>query len=308
VLVVYALTDTVVLTTFLRTTTIPFGQSPFTSTFTDPKSAAITKVIGTTSTGIATTSPTSSSSSSNSTFTETFTSSGLPTAGKVGIGVAIPLLCILLALGVLWYLRRRKKTQPISSVEPEKDDGGLPEPTTTLQELAEPGLREKIGSRGGIHVEAGGTPIHEIHSSQRRTKHELSANLADNPSELYDAPSSAYHELTASHVQPHRSLSPPFPPAPSPIAVPRKPVALAERRPSSSPRSWENPASSELKPPQQVALDEGNEAAELARLEEEVARVKLKRQRLQQLQALEAQEEELERSIQEKKKGGSSKH
>jgi hypothetical protein len=63
-----------------------------------------------------------------------------------------------------------------------------------------------------------------------------------------------------------------------------------------------------LKPPQQVVLDEGNEAAELAWLEEEVARVKLKRQRLQQLQVLEAQEEELERSIREKKKGGSSRH
>jgi hypothetical protein len=308
VLVVHALTDTVVLTTFLRTTTIPSGQSPFTSTFTDPKSAAITEVIGTTGTGIATTSPTSSSSSLNSTFMESFTSSGLATAGKVGIGVAIPLLCILLALGVLWYLQRRKKTRPISSLEPEKDDGGLPEPTTTLQELAEPGSREKIGPRGDIQVEAGGTPIHEIHSSQRITKHELSANLADNPSELYDTPSGAHHELTASHVQPPRSLSPAFPPASSPIAVPRKPVAPAERSPPSFPRSWENPASSEVKPPQQVALDEGNEAAELARLEEEVARVKLKRQRLQQLQALEAQEEELERSIQEKKKGGSSRH
>jgi hypothetical protein len=136
----------------------------------------------------------------------------------------------------------------------------------------------------------------------------MSSLLADNPSELYDTPSSAHHELTASHVQPPRSLSPAFPPASSPIAVPRKPVAPAERSPSSFPRSWENPASSEVKPPQQVALDEGNEAAELARLEEEVARVKLKRQRLQQLQALEAQEEELERSIQEKKKGGSSRH
>jgi capsule polysaccharide export protein KpsE/RkpR len=54
--------------------------------------------------------------------------------------------------------------------------------------------------------------------------------------------------------------------------------------------------------PEQVAEDE-----ELAALEAEVTRVKQQRERLEQLQALEAREEQLKRSILERKKGGGSK-
>jgi hypothetical protein len=303
VLVVYAVTDTVVLTTFLKTTTIPSGESPFTSTFTDPNSAAITEIIGITTTSTATTSSTFSSTALTSVATAGSGSKSLSTGGKIGIGIAIPLLLIILVLATVWYVRRRKKNPLVSSIEPEKDDGGLPEPTTNVQELAE---REKMRPNARTQLEADGSPIHEMHSSHRPSRHELSSNTPGIRSELHDRPLNVSYELTTSPAQQHRALAPSSPLITSPTAVPRKPIPSGEQSTSSLPQPWENPADSELTRSQQVDLDEEGEAAELARLEAEVARVRQKRERLQQLQALETREEELERSIQEKR-GGPSK-
>ncbi|KAE8453332.1 hypothetical protein EG329_011400 [Mollisiaceae sp. DMI_Dod_QoI] len=303
VLVVDAVTDTVVLTTFLTTTIIPSGQNPFTSTFTDPNSAAITEIIGVTTTSTAETTSTSSSTAPTSIATGGSSSKGLSTGSKIGIGIAIPLFVILLALAIVWYIRRRKKNGLVSSIEPEQNDGGLPEPTTNIQELAE---TEKITPNVRTQLEADGSPVHELDSSHRPSRHELSSNTAIIRTELHDSPSDVSHELSTSPVQQHKAVSASSPLATSPKAVPSQPIASEEQSASSFPQPWENPVDSEFGQSQQTGLDEESEAAELARLEEEVARVRQKRERLQELQALETREEELERSIQEKKNRGPS--
>lgn len=290
--VVIAESDTIVLRTFSTTTTVSSGQTAFTSTFTDPQSAAITNVVGVTRSSLSvttiTTPPSSSTSQGISPPTGEPTSNGLSTGVKIGIAVPIVVI-ILLALGVLWYFRRRRKHASTSTVEQEKKEGGLRDHTSTVQELGE----SEYGPKGGAQ-EVDGAPIHEMHASQGR------AGLV----ELHENPSSTPLELTASPIQQHRSVSP--------KSLSRKPVAPMEAKSSSSEAPWENTAVEEFQPPQRVVdemVGQGTEAddAELARLQAEVAGVKQKRERLQKLEALEAREEELERTIRERTKGGGSK-
>ncbi|KAF8853691.1 hypothetical protein BDZ45DRAFT_677497 [Acephala macrosclerotiorum] len=312
VTVVDYISDTQVLTSFFQTTTLSPGIAPFTSTFTDPKSAAITVVRGviSSSTTGSTSSPSSSSSSSllgpspsppttdsNPKPTATSSSSGLSTGAKVGIGVSIPMLCVLLALGILLFLRRRKRQKKISvsTMMPEKNDGGLPELTSTLH--------------NSKAQEVGGIPIHEMHADAGRAGPH--GDYTNPPSELHDNQTNPSHELHSNQTTPSHELTTTpmhqdrFPP---PSSVAKEPVAITS--PSSSfPPPWENSSNNEFTPPHPIEdqIDQDNEAAELARLREEMARVKQRKERLQQLQDLEAREEELERSIQQRTKGGSSK-
>jgi hypothetical protein len=159
------------------------------------------------------------------------------------------------------------------------------------------------------HVEAGGVPIHEMNASQQRPdpngnptygSQELNANQ-----QRYEANSNPVyqsHELTAENPQQQA----PSPGSPTPS---RKPVPQAGAPTSSFPPPWDRNGIAPYEQdrnmgpsPEQVAEDE-----ELAALEAEVTRVKQQRERLEQLQALEAREEELKRSILERKKGGGSK-
>lgn len=178
---------------------------------------------------------------------------------------------------------------------PEKNDGGLPELTSTLH--------------NSKAQEVGGIPIHEMHADAGRAGPH--GDYTNPPSELHDNQTNPSHELHSNQTTPSHELTTTpmhqdrFPP---PSSVAKEPVAITS--PSSSfPPPWENSSNNEFTPPHPIEdqIDQDNEAAELARLREEMARVKQRKERLQQLQDLEAREEELERSIQQRTKGGSSK-
>ncbi|KAF8847426.1 hypothetical protein BDZ45DRAFT_754918 [Acephala macrosclerotiorum] len=153
--VVYYTQDTVVLTTFLVTTTISSGDAPYTSMSTDKKSAAITEVFGvnatlkslgpslslpaSTSSSPGSPGPTSSPNTSpNSSPPNAPSAGGLSSAAKIAIGVAIPL----------------------TGLPPQKTDGGrLPELASTITVLEEP--KEHPPSYHGLHMEPGGAAIAE---------------------------------------------------------------------------------------------------------------------------------------------------
>ena len=193
---VYYAQDTQVLTTFFVTTTIPAGAVPYTSIFTDAKSAAITEVIGVTAASTPTGAPISP-----------VPSSGLSSGAKIGIGVAIPLVFIGLSIiAILFFLRHRKVGQ--QAERPERHDGGLPEPTSTISILKESG--DHPPSYQSPQVEVGGAPIAEMHQDQQplgmvgkpeSTSHELNADEQKPPLDGNPAPPS--HELT-SDQQPMR--------------------------------------------------------------------------------------------------------
>jgi len=308
------ITDTDVLTTFFTTTTIPSGQTPYTSIFTDQSSAAITQVIGAT----AESSPGSSSPST----------SGLSSGAKIGIGVTIPLAFIAFAgVGLLWFFRRRRNNRGFEFGAPETHDERLPEPTSTIAALEEP--KDHPPSYHGLHVEAGGTPISEMNQHQHPTtvvaspepaSHELNAVAGEQrhyPSQELSSDQQR-HEASGNpvytgHELPTQPMTPSPTPA-SPVSSPtRKPVPTTAASPgpssSSFPPPWGPSGAAEYERglhigPAEAAIAEDQELREL---EEEVARVKMQKQRLQELQALEAREDELRRSIAERKKMGAKK-
>jgi hypothetical protein len=83
----------------------------------------------------------------------------------------------------------------------------------------------------------------------------------------------------------------------------------AQAATSSFPQPWDSSGAAEYE--QQLnkgpSQDDAFEDAELAQLEADVARVKQRGERLEELQALDAREEELKRSILERKNRGASK-
>jgi hypothetical protein len=278
--------------TSISTTTVPSGGAGYTSTFTANKSAAITEVIGVISGG-STTLGAATQSSTQSSPPTTQPSSDLSTGAKAGIGVAVPLVFILFALSLFWYFRRRKNNRA-SSEGQETHDGGLPEPLSTISEIASPKAPPPSYSGGANNaVEAGGIPIHEMKdTSEQRYK------ASSNP--LYSS-----HELTAEPAQPR---SPPTA-SPRSATTSRKPLPQAQAMTSSFPQPWDSSGAAEYE--QQLnkgpSQEDAAEDAELAQLEAEVARVKQRRERLEELQELEAREEELKRTIQERKNRGGAK-
>ncbi|KAE9370981.1 hypothetical protein N431DRAFT_412782 [Stipitochalara longipes BDJ] len=277
VMVIEYVTDTNVLTTFFTTTTIPLGQAPYTSTFTDQSSAAVTEVIGV-------------NTGSNS-------SSGLASGTKIGIGVAIPLAFVALAGVLFWFLRRRKNSQVAQSGAPETYDSGLPEPTSNGATLEEHKSNLPAPTSHELNAIAGEQrhyPSQELSSDQQR--YEASGN-----------PIYAGHELP---TQPMTPSPAPASPASSPT---RKPVALSAPSPGPSSSAftppWDSSGAAEYEKDLNIGPAEAAvaEDQELKELEEEVARVKMQKQRLQELQALEAREDELKRSIAERKKMGAKK-
>jgi hypothetical protein len=289
--VVFAVLATSISATFFVTTTVPSGSSGYTSTFTANKSAAITEVIGVTSGGSATLGVATESSTPSSSPTAQ-PSSGLSTGAQASIGVAVPLVFILFALGLFWYFRRRKNNRASSDpqLEHQTHDGGLPESINTISELASP-KAPPLSYPGGANsaIEAGGVPIHEMKDTSEH-RYEAKSNS------LYPT-----HGLTAEATQPG---SPPTASPRSPTTS-RKPLPQAQATTSSFPRPWDSSGAAEYE--QQLnkgpSQEDAAEDAELAQLEAEVVRVKQGRERLEKLQALKAREEELKRTPGEEKSG-----
>jgi hypothetical protein len=278
--VVYAAPDTSIPTTHYITTTIPSGQAEYTSFFTDTKSAVITEVIAVTSGGtpqpISPTTPNSSGSQPQSQG-----SSGLSSEAKIGIAVTVPIVFILLILALIFFLRKRKKL-PI----PEHQEGynRLAEPITNISEL-KGNTPSFPGEKKDLHVEAEGVLVHE-----------MSATVAEPRCKADGNPRiKMQRELATTPAQ-----AQPLPQQMAPVS--------ASNATSVFPLPWNNAAAAEYEHPQQLNQNQGVaiEDPEIAQLEEEAARMKKKRERLQEMQELEEREEEIRRSIWERKKAAAS--
>ena len=156
--------------------------------------------------------------------------------------------------------------------------------------------------------EAGGAPIHEMNNDQEQydghgnplpSSHELNA---EQQHDERDGNRYAGHELTADPPQDRGAPK-------SASVVGRKAVSTPEPGTASFPAPWDSTGAAAYEQQLNIGPIEAAAAedAELAQLEKEVANVRRKKERIQELQMLEAKEEELRRSISERKKLAASK-
>ena len=292
--------------TVLITTTIPSNEVAYTSSFTNSASAILTEIIAIPAdqTSAPTTSgntlATTSSTGSNPTNTSATPSpSGLSTGAKIGIGVAVPLVVIALLAGfLLWWFKYRNSQAPVL---PEIDDGGLPESTgpgwvSGTKPVSQP-LPAYRGADAQRKVESGGVPIHELSfTSGAGAGAQTQYATRGGRQEMSAVPASTRHEMgvqspvLASAAVAENSVSPVVPPvAQSSIAPP-----------------WERTAEEEFAygGPASVSLPKTQEELEVERMEQEMAQVKLRKQRLLDVQALEQKEEALKRAIESKRNMG----
>jgi hypothetical protein len=232
-------------------------------------------------------------------------SGGLSSGAKIGIGVAIPLVAIILGLACLWYFRRRRRNQsPVSGEQQaEKYDGGLPEPISTIDELPKalpPSYQLRVGEFGRVPVEAGGTPIHEMNQGFGE-----GGRGGNRVHEHNDGTTGGgqRHELGAVESQRNESSSP-----------------QPSTHTSSFPPPWDSNEGYSCTPSQSYSPQVGtaeigteqrsanvDEDVELRQMEEEMAQVRQRRERLQSMQELEAREEALKKAIEERRRAVASR-
>lgn len=219
-------------------------------------------------------------------------SSGLSTGAKIGIGVAVPLVVILLAIGAFIFFRRRKR-----SVQAQTDDGGLPEHVSNIAELKDnsqpPGYHQNP-------AEAGGNPIHEMNDNHSRG---YAQEVAASPIHELNSDATNSRQLSPANTPRDESLG--TSPKSEIAAVGRKPVATPPLPKSSVPAPWEN--SGEIPYPA-PSLDPAhvtqNDDVDLKEMQEEIVMIRERKERLRSLQALDEREEQLKRKIEERKKSG----
>lgn len=272
--------DSGILETSRITSTLPTGASAFTSTFINPDAQAETIVVGVSAT------KTTSGKSASTNSKHTLSPGGLSSGTKIGIGVSVPLVVLaLLSIGIFLFMRRQKQRKlagPNSGIpeEQEKDDGGLPENVNSIPEL--PKHPSYVG------LAAGPNSIHELTANETNTHEPRAAEIQGTPRHEIDESAEPRRELSASPALPH-------------AAIARKPVS-----PSAVPAPWEDQGYEAYQNPMSEPV-RTVEDLEIQRLEEEMAQIKLRKERLQSLQLLEEREEELKKEIEQKrKKGGPS--
>jgi hypothetical protein len=197
----------------------------------------------------------------------------------------------LLAGFLLWWFKYRNSQAPVLR---ETDDGGLPEPTgpgwvsgTKPVSQPPPAYRGPDAQR---RVESGGVPIHELSST-------LEAGAG---AQTQYATRGGRQEMR--HEMGVKS------PVLASTAVAEKPlssVALPVAQSSVAP-PWERIEGEEFAygGPVSVSSPKTPEELEVERMEQEMAQVKLRKQRLLDVQALEQREEELKRAIESKRNTG----
>lgn len=204
----------------------------------------------------------------------------------------------LLAGFLLWWFKYRKRQTPVVR---ETDDSGLPEPTgpgwvsgTKTVPQPPPAYRGPDVQR---KVESGGVPIHELSSTfgagaGAQTQHATRGGRQ----EMSAIPASTRHEMgVKSPVLASAAM------AKNPLAPVVPPVAQSSVAPP-----WETTAEEEFAygGPASVSSPKTQEELEVERMEQEMAQVKLRKQRLLDVQALEQKEEELKRAIESKRNMG----
>jgi hypothetical protein len=188
-----------------------FGNGAFlapTTTLPVYQSTGIYSILGSPTTFVgpptASTTHSSPTGSTPTTTPTTNTSAGLSTGSKIGIGIAIPLIAvIILAASSIWYIRRRHYNTKASS-DTERLGG-----FKSLFSIFEKDEDKKVLTELEVPApEADGNPIHESDNSAQKPRYELS-----------DGAATASHELSASPAQGHAAAS-------SLMKTKKKPVSL----------------------------------------------------------------------------------
>ncbi|KAH6721890.1 hypothetical protein BKA61DRAFT_729329 [Leptodontidium sp. MPI-SDFR-AT-0119] len=231
------------------------------------------------SSGAKTSTAIGTSSSNITTGKATFNAkpTGLSSGAKIGLGVAIPLVALAIILGAFLFFRRRRRRA--SAEIQETHDGGLPEHISAIPKAEKlppqyPGYFSELG--GSIRV-----PVHKMDQSHTPAIGSDLHKLNNDPASQRYEMNSDGTRATGYPTQRH------FPPPP-----------LADDNPETSARG--DPISTSFPPP----WEDTHEDTELRELESEMAQIRDKKERLQQLQALESREEELRRTIEEKRRAG----
>lgn len=286
-------TDTSI-STFFSTTTLPPGAAAYTSVVTAQNLPAVTNIIGVTQ---------------KSTNT-------VASGAKAGIGVGVALVVILLAMGFAWFIIvHRRKTRRVASaeMEREKNNGGAPEHISTLDELANnlksPGSNYK--SPGGImSQELSGIQMHTgpnelpASSSMAIQRYELQeSSAASQRAELGPGDRSQVQDSSERDLQSHiqrKAVSPGFVPFPPPWAT--SPHQGNDGRPE---QYGEGQSEEETRNivADEIIVEPDEHDPELRRLEQEMAKVQVEKERLQRLQDLETREEDLKKIIEQRRRG-----
>lgn len=284
--VVYVWLEGASITTLVSTTTVAPWESPFTSTVTAKDSPIATRVIGVPYTA----SPTSATPTSSSTVTQTSSAtpapSGLSLGVKVGLGVSLPLAIVGIAIGIFIYLRKRKSPRH-DIVEPqETHDGGLPEHVSDISKVdlskfpQDPNGFRQVHELG--HDEESDMTrrvVHEL-SNETASRHEMNAGDTPGGGTLADTArgdgSTASTAVSKSHTG--RQGVPPV-------------TRSAHTEQSTHPSPNHNTLNMEV-----------NE--EVRAMQQEMAHIQARKEQLQRLQALEAREEELKKTIEQKRGRG----
>lgn len=233
-------------------------------------------------------------------------SGGLPSSAKIGIGVAVPLAVIAIAILIVLYRRRsRNSRQANESHIQEQDDGGLPEHIPTIVQIKNdpsqyPQGPDDYGQKGlgdivSVHEldqhPAAGTPGGNFHEFDNHNpasiRHELNAD-ARSPVNLPIQPTSTNLDGGALAVPTSSTFASPW----------ETGERYTSTQPAEFPISTEQPASGATRFPDSAPTKEDEE---LRQLENEMAQIRERKERLQQLQALESREEELRRTIEERR-------
>ena len=219
------------------------------------------------------TSTAAAETSNNSTAT-TSPQSGLTTGAKAGIGVAVPIGVILILIA-LWLLRRHKRRS--SAVDKQVPSAVVPE--TSLPEIDGNALNEVDGQSAvppNRVYELGGNSIRR-RPSDRPLLVASEKNKSESKEEKTGSKTQEVVEMRASADYERKQTGPTRVAEAGNVT----PLPLDATRETFIPESGSRPYD-------EMGLDD---------LEEEMARLRRKKERLQHLQSLEEQEEELRRQI-----------
>ncbi|KAH9220699.1 hypothetical protein DL95DRAFT_455974 [Leptodontidium sp. 2 PMI_412] len=262
------------------------------------------------SSGAKTSTAIGTSSSNITTGKATFNAkpTGLSSGAKIGLGVAIPLVALAIILGAFLFFRRRRRRA--SAEIQETHDGGLPEHISAIPKAEKlppqyPGYFSELG--GSIRV-----PVHKMDQSHTPAIGSDLHKLNNDPASQRYEMNSDGTRATGYPTQRH------FPPPPLADDNPET-SARGDPISTSFPPPWEDthgyPSHSSSVPIESESAPQMSnnpvhnspnivEDTELRELEREMAQIRDKKERLQQLQALESREEELRRTIEEKRRAG----
>jgi hypothetical protein len=299
------------ISTFFSTATLGLGETPYTSTVTAQNSPAVTDIIWVAqkTTGTTTSNPTTTNTMSVST-------GRLSPGAKAGIGIGVAVVVVLLAVGFIWFIivhRRKSRSAARLEVQREKHDSGLPEHISAMDEIGldyTPGGRYYRSPVGTVPQEVEGTQVHKARyvlpaaSNIVGERHELQeSNPATQRSELgteAKTPISKFSELgVQSNIQ-RKAVSPSpasFPP-PWATSPQQGNHHLQEHSRTEQPQETSKTTATEM------VVEPDEHDPELRLLEDEIAKVRVERERLQRLQDLEVREAELKRNIEERRKRG----